>query len=1152
MASMGNLPGQIEEKRRRAEEILKKPPRRRQDQETLRKLQAYQIELERQNKDLRRVQAELDASRARYFDLYDRAPVGYCTLSRKGLIRESNLTAATLLGTARGALAKQPISRFILEEDREIYNLHSKQLFETGDPQVCELRMTRKDGSVFWVRMEATVAQEAAGVPVCRVMLSDITERKFEEGQRELTARLIVWVNTPGDLYKLMSATTASLQSWSGCESVGIRLRSGNDYPYYETCGFPPAFVQEGNHDYAYGPDGEILRDDTGYPVLECMCGNILCGRFDPAEPFFTAHGSFWSNSTTALLAGTTEVNRQARTCNRCNGEGYESVALIPLRTGQQIFGLLQFNDHRPDRFTPDLIACYEKMADNLAMALSRRQTQEALKESEERFQQLFDHMADGVAVYQGVDGGRDFVFVDINRTGQSISRICRDKVVGRRVTEIFPSVEQIGLLDVFRHVWRTGRPEYHPLTQYVDGRVEQWVENYVYKLPSGLIVAIYCDTSQKHRAEEALRESEQRYHRITEAITDYNYTVRVVDGNATEATHGPGCQAVTGYGENEFGNDPFLWFRMVAAEDRSKVEEQTRRILADEDPPPIEHRIIRKNGIERWVRSTVVPHRDEQDVLVAYDGLIQDITERKQAEEALKKSEMRFRELFDDAPIGYHELDTEGRITRVNRTELATLGYSAEEMLGRPVWAFIDEKEISRKAVMDKLAGILPPGYNSERTYCRKDGTRISMLFQDVLLRDKDGKITGIRTTVQDITERNRAEEEKGKLEAQLLQAQKMESVGRLAGGVAHDFNNMLGVIFGHCELALEQTDPAQPLHAHLEEIRKAASRSADLTRQLLAFARKQTIDPKVLDLNETVESMLKMLRRLIGEDIHLTWHPRPNLWPVKVDPSQIDQVLANLCVNARDAISGIGKMNIETDNSVFDEEYCTTHLDFTPGEYVRLAVSDNGCGMDKETLSHLFEPFFTTKEKGKGTGLGLATVYGIVKQNSGFINVYSEPDQGTTFKIYLPRYAGKIAQPRAEGPVEAAERGQETILVVEDEPAILDITTKILEKQGYSVLAANNPGDAMRLARDHTGELHLLMTDVVMPGMNGRDLAQKMRSLHPDLKCLYSSGYTADVIVHHGVLEEGVFFIQKPFSRKDLAAKIREILDREKRNRS
>ena len=382
-------------------------------------------------------------------------------------------------------------------------------------------------------------------------------------------------------------------------------------------------------------------------------------------------------------------------------------------------------------------------------------------------------------------------------------------------------------------------------------------------------------------------------------------------------------------------------------------------------------------------------------------------------------------------------------------------------------------------------------------------------------------------------------------KLEAQFMQAQKMEAVGRLAGGVAHDFNNMLGVIMGYTELALGKVSPSQPLFVELQEIKKSAERSANLTRQLLAFARKQTVTPKVLDLNETVEGMLKILRRLIGEDINLAWLPGPGLWPVKMDPSQIDQILANLCVNARDAIAGVGKVTIETHAVVLDEAYGVDPPGFRVGEYILLAVSDNGCGMDKMTLDKLFEPFFTTKEIGKGTGLGLATVYGIVKQNNGFINIYSEPEKGSTFKIYIPRFEGAAAVEQIQPRSEPERSAGETVLLVEDDLSVLQLSQNILEQLGYKVLPAKTPVRAIQLAEEYSGKIDLLISDVVMPEMNGRDLAKRLLSTTPTLKQLFMSGYTGNVIAHHGLLDEGVNFIQKPFSIHNLAAKVREVLN-------
>jgi nitrogen-specific signal transduction histidine kinase len=398
---------------------------------------------------------------------------------------------------------------------------------------------------------------------------------------------------------------------------------------------------------------------------------------------------------------------------------------------------------------------------------------------------------------------------------------------------------------------------------------------------------------------------------------------------------------------------------------------------------------------------------------------------------------------------------------------------------------------------------------------------------------------------TIQDITEQKRKEEERAKLEAQLQQAQKIESVGRLAGGVAHDFNNMLSVILIHAEMAQKREPVPPPLREHLVQIQKAAERSSEMTRQLLAFARKQTVAPKILDLNATISSMIKMLSRLIGEEIELVWLPEQGLWPVKMDPTQLDQILANLCINAGDAIAGVGKITIEAGNKSCDADYCAGQPGLNPGDYILLSVSDTGSGMDQSIMQNIFEPFFTTKGEGKGTGLGLATVYGIVKQNSGFIDVTSIPGHGTSFSIFLPRYRGKEFLPGAKASLAPYKPGGETILLVEDEPAILTVGKQLLEMQGYRVLAASTPGEAIRLAEGHIGEIHLLMTDVVMPEMNGRELARKLLSLYPRVKRLFMSGYTADVIAHHGVLDDGVQFIQKPFTSDALTAKVREVLD-------
>ena len=518
-------------------------------------------------------------------------------------------------------------------------------------------------------------------------------------------------------------------------------------------------------------------------------------------------------------------------------------------------------------------------------------------------------------------------------------------------------------------------------------------------------------------------------------------------------------------------------------------------------------------------------------------------ITERKQAEKALLQEKALSEEYINSLPGLFYIYDEE-RFVKWNTTWHEATGYTDEDLAGMYGPDFFEGAD--RELITSRMQQVFTEGFaEAEASLITKDGRRVPYYFTG-LLREFDGRPHLVGLGI-DITPRRQAEEEREKLQEQLVQAQKMELVGRLAGGVAHDFNNMLGVIIGHAELAMEQVGPDEPLRTNLEEIDKAAQRSTDLTRQLLAFARKQTVSPEVLDLNELVPGTLRMMQRLIGEDIDLVWSPGSELWPLRVDPSQIDQILANLCVNARDAITGVGKVTIETKNATINEAYCASHAGFSPGQYVELSVSDSGCGMPKEVLDHLFEPFFTTKGVGKGTGLGLATTYGIIRQNQGFVKVYSEVGSGTTFRIFLPRHRGSPGEKPRMSSEEALQGGDETILLVEDEAANRRLGARMLEQLGYRVLVAGTPSRAMQLAEENAGEIDLLLTDVVMPEMNGRELAEQLRGRYPQLMLLFMSGYTANVIAEHGVLEEGVHFLQKPFSTMTLAAGVRAALEPE-----
>lgn len=486
-----------------------------------------------------------------------------------------------------------------------------------------------------------------------------------------------------------------------------------------------------------------------------------------------------------------------------------------------------------------------------------------------------------------------------------------------------------------------------------------------------------------------------------------------------------------------------------------------------------------------------------------------------------------------------------DGKIIRVNDATCELLGYEEEELIGQPAETIFGGERSSKDSLMKT---IFTDGNvsNLEESYRAKNGDEFPVSFSASVMRDENNQIRGTVYVAQDITERKRAEQEMAALQEQLRQSQKMEAIGKLAGGIAHDFNNLLTVIKGYNQLSLLELKKDDPLRANIEEVQKAAERAVNLTRHILAFSRRQILEFKVFDLNHLVLNLDKMLRRVIGEDIELVTFYSEDLGRVKTDPGQIEQVVMNLAVNAKDAMPHGGKLTIETANVELDENYAQTHAGVTPGRYVMLAVSDTGVGMTPEVKEKIFEPFFTTKEMGKGTGLGLSVVYGIVKQSGGNIWVYSEPGQGTTFKVYLPRLDEAVEELREKAAKEEIPRGSETILVVEDEEPVRKLAVRVLQGQGYRVLNASQGDDALLICKQHQGPIHMMVTDIVMPGMSGLELAKCLESFNREIKVLYMSGYADNAIVPHGMVERGINYIQKPFTPDILMRKVREVLNK------
>lgn len=806
---------------------------------------------------------------------------GFWATSLDGRLVEVNDAYCRMSGYTETELLNLHISDLDVYETREQVIQHIQTVMTSG-PERFESRHRKKDGTLFDLEISALFRPEHGGQCIC--FLRDITEHQIADFERESTVRMLEILNAKTDLKELMHALLLFMKGITGCDAAGIRLCHGDDYPYYEVSGFSDAFVAAETNLCMKNPGGQLVRDGAGNPVLKCMCGNVIRGRFDPSKPFFTEFGSFVTASTTKRLATTTAEDCQARIRNRCYGEGYKSVLLIPLRTGDKTFGLLQFNDRREGCFSEYLVTHLERMAGNITIALAHRESEKALQDSR-----------------------------DLLDTTQRIAHIGG---------------------------W--------------DWDVKQGAMTW----------------------------------------TDETYRIH----GMTPGNPRPGS--------------PELIDQSLACydlDDRPVILEAFHRCAEQGIAYDLEFPLTRVDGRRIWIQTIGNAVKQEEQV-VKVVGNIMDITGRKQAEEEIARRELTLNKIFDLLPIGLWFADKNGKLLRGNPAGV--------EIWGAEPAVPMEEYGVFKARRLPSGEEIAPDNWALNHTIQKRmtisdelleidafDGRKKIILNYTAPVINETGEMLGAIIVNNDITRLKQAEVEREKLLNQLSQKEKMESIGRLAGGVAHDFNNLLGVILGNTELAMLQTDIDHDLYSNLKEIQKAAQRSADLTKQLLTFARKDLISPRQLDLNDTVESRLNVLRRLIGDEIRLIWKPGTSLWPVKMDPSQIHQILSNLCVNARDAIGGAGAISIKTRKFSADKAFCTRQSDAVPGDYVMLSVSDNGCGMDKETLDNLFEPFFTTKGLGRGTGMGLATIYGIARQNCGFIDVHSEPAQGATFNIFLPR---------------------------------------------------------------------------------------------------------------------------------------------------
>ncbi len=768
------------------------------------------------------------------------------------------------------------------------------------------------------------------------------------------------------------------------------------------------------------------------------------------------------------------------------------------------------------------------------------KRTEEALRESEKKYRTLVTQSPDGIFIVdlQGT-------FLAVNKAMCERLKYSEGEFLSMKIWDIVPEkykdLHKKRLSDIQRGEIPNEAAEYE-----VRGKDEKIHYIEVLSTPyfsENEVIGfqgIARDITERKQADEALHQSEEKYRLLVENQTDL---VVKVNNEGRFLFVSPSYCEMFGKRADELLGQTFM--PLVHPDDQAGTAEAMRALYNPAHRAYVEQRAMTRHGW-RWIGWQDTAVVDPQGQVIEIVGVGRDITERKQTEEALGKSEKRFRDIAEYALEWIWEVNAEGQYTYASQVVEKILGYSPEEILQKHFYDLFhpDDKESLKKAGFAAFDTKQPFREFINRNV-HKNGQIVWLSTNGIPMLDDKGSLLGYRGADTDITDRKRAEEENAALQDQLRQSQKVEAIGQLAGGIAHDFNNLLTVIQGNSQLSLMDLQEGDPLKANIEEIQEAAKRAADLTRQLLAFSRKQILEMRVLDLNQVLQRLDKMLRRVIGEDIHLTMFLPESIWKVKADPGQIEQVIINLAVNARDAMPEGGKLTIETANVELDEEYAKRHIAVQPGRYVMLSMSDTGVGMTPEVRERIFEPFFTTKEKGKGTGLGLSTVYGIVKQSGGNVWVYSEPGQGTTFKIYLPQVDEPLEELREEV-VKEISRGHETILLVEDEDVVRKLAVRVLKRQGYKVLEAPDGGKAFMLCEAYKEPIHLILTDVVMPGMSGRKLVDRLKVIHPEIKVLYMSGYTDNAILHHGILEPGTNFIQKPFTIDGLARKVREALDK------
>ncbi len=1013
-----------------------------------------------------------------------------------------------------------------------------QSLFDGSEDLHCiESLQRRKDGQkrllAWWCRV---VKDDQGKVTGAMSTARDMTDIRRHEQERDMAVEVLRLANASQSLRRMVRETAVLFQRLSGCEALGLRLREGEDFPYWETIGLTPEFVLRENRLCTRDADGRQLENPDGTPLIQNLCGIVIQGRTDPKRPYFSTYGSFWTNGASELPGQAKDGEPAICARGRCIDEGFESIALIPLRSGQECIGLLQFLDRRKGRFQEDTVFLWERLSSYLAMGLARCLAEERLRRSEERLQ-LATKAANDVIwdwdllkdEYQWSDAGIPvFGWAEVVRAPRTVDWWWK---------RIHPEDRPRVLKNFHAVVDNPSRSHWEDTYRFqkADGNFAfVFDRGYIVRSDAGravrMIGSLLDLTESRRREEELLLHSlvlDQIQDHVT--VTDLNGVITYVN-RAQCKTFGLPAEAFLGKSTAFFGDDPHHGATQQEIVEKAKRFGRWRGEVVNTTP----------EGQRRVMDCRVQTVRNTQGDPIALCGIATDVTEQRLSEQAQRESEEKYTTLFREMLDGFILLEVvrdEAGATRdlrfqaVNPAFERMTGMKSADIVGQTI------SQVMPRLPQTKIESFINATLNGEPLFFTDYSPVLKKHFEVTAFSPAPNQFAGI---VTDVTLRKALEE-------QLQQNQKMESVGRLAGGVAHDLNNLLTPILGYGEMLSDEIAPENPLHTSALEIVRASTRARDLVGQLLAFSRKQTLAYRTIDMNRAVEGFSNLLRRTLREDIRFEITLEPSLQKIRADIGQLEQVIMNLSVNAQDAMPKGGILSLGTTMAFLEEGDADLHPDMKPGEYVMLTIRDTGSGIDEETRAHIFEPFFSTKGQ-LGTGLGLATVYGIVRQHGGNICVSSDPGSGTTFRVYLPASPEPDPEMTAESPgmAEPAATGTETILVVEDNAQVHRLTSTLLRLRGYTVLEAGSGSEALALLGSGDQPVHLLLTDVVMPGMDGRQLYAQAREKRPDLRVLYMSGYSQEVIAHHGVLDEGVQFIPKPFTLQGLAAMVRKTLDR------